>query len=82
MNNSYLAEKFNHRQDVIDAINLLESNNFEIDLGFGGEYTWKTSHSISPEYAGKVYKAFWNIQWAIKKQKGIEVDFSIFFYNN
>jgi len=37
MKNSYLAEKFNHRQDVIDAINLLESNNFEIDLGFGGE---------------------------------------------
>jgi hypothetical protein len=48
----------------------------------GGEYTWKTSHSISPEYAGSVYKAFWNIQWVIKKQKGIEVDFSIFFYNN
>jgi len=37
MKNSYLAEKFNHRQDVINAINLLESNNFEIDLGFGGE---------------------------------------------
>jgi hypothetical protein len=37
MKNSYLAEKFNHRQDVIEAINLLESNNFEIDLGFGGE---------------------------------------------
>jgi hypothetical protein len=37
MKNSYLAEKFNHRQDVIDSINLLESKNFEIDLGFGGE---------------------------------------------
>lgn len=37
MNNSYLKEKFNHKDNVIDAINLLESNYFQIDLAFGGE---------------------------------------------
>lgn len=34
---SYLIEKFAHRKEVVEAINLLESNNFTIDLGFGGE---------------------------------------------
>lgn len=34
---SYLIEKFGHRKDVVEAIHLLELNNFKIDLGFGGE---------------------------------------------
>jgi len=34
---SYLIEKFGHRKDVVEAIHLLESNNFKVDLGFGGE---------------------------------------------
>lgn len=48
----------------------------------GGEYMWKTKYSDSPQYAGRVYKAFWNIFYVIRKQKGIEVDFSIFLYRD
>jgi len=48
----------------------------------GGEYNWKTEYSEYPEYAGRVYKAFWNIFYVIRKQKGIEVDFSIFLYRD
>ena len=38
----------------------------------GGEMMWKTPND-SLEYAGKVYKAFFNVFYQIKKQKGIEV---------
>ena len=48
----------------------------------GGEYMWKTKYSSEPQYAGRVYRAFWNIQWVVKKQTKINVDFSIFFHNN
>ena len=36
----------------------------------GGEYKWKTKNSNCLEYAGKVYRAFQNIQWKIQKAKG------------
>ena len=38
----------------------------------GGEMMWKTPND-SLEYAGKVYKAFFNVFYQIKKQKGIEI---------
>lgn len=38
----------------------------------GGEMMWKTPND-SLEHAGKVYKAFFNVFYQIKKQKGIEV---------
>jgi hypothetical protein len=47
----------------------------------GGEWHWKTEHSVNPEYAGRVYKAFWNVQWEIKRQKRLDIDFSLFFHN-
>ena len=37
----------------------------------GGEWMWKNPNSENLEYAGKVYKAFWNIFYQIRKQKGI-----------
>jgi hypothetical protein len=48
----------------------------------GGEYMWRTKYSSNPEYAGSVYKAFWNIQYVIRKQKGIQIDCSIFLYRD
>lgn len=49
---SYLIEKFAHRKEVVKAINLLESNNFTIDLGFGGELDGivdnSTNEAITP----------------------------------
>lgn len=38
----------------------------------GGEMMWKRPDSSYLEHAGKVYKAFFNIFYQIKKQKGIE----------
>jgi len=43
---------------------------------------WRTKHSSNPEHAGRVYKAFWNIHYVIRKQKGIEVDLSMFLYRD
>jgi hypothetical protein len=43
----------------------------------GGEMMWKTPND-SLEYAGKVYKAFFNVFYQIKKQKGIEVPTNLF----
>ena len=39
----------------------------------GGEMMWKTPNSDYLEHAGKVYKAFFNVFYQIKKQKGISV---------
>jgi len=33
----------------------------------GGQWMWKTPYSSNPQYAGKVYRAFWNILWFIRK---------------
>jgi hypothetical protein len=44
----------------------------------GGEMMWKSPYSTSLEYAGKVYKAFFNVFYQIKKQKGIEVPTNLF----
>tara|TARA_R100001443_G_scaffold48503_1_gene60892 strand:- start:1218 stop:1484 length:267 start_codon:yes stop_codon:yes gene_type:complete len=38
----------------------------------GGEMKWKEPNSEYLQYAGKIYKAFFNIFWQIKIQKGIE----------
>ncbi len=37
----------------------------------GGQFMWKSPNSDYLEHAGSVYKAFFNINWAIKKQSGI-----------
>jgi len=39
----------------------------------GGEMMWKNPNSEYLEHAGKVYKAFFNVFYQIKKQNGIEV---------
>jgi hypothetical protein len=39
----------------------------------GGEYVWKKPNSENLEYAGKIYKAFWNVLYQIRKQKGISL---------
>lgn len=44
----------------------------------GGDYMWIKYPGAEPSYAGRVYKAFWNIEYAIKKQTGIKFDMSIF----
>ena len=44
----------------------------------GGEMMWKTPNSDYLEHAGKVYKAFFNVFYKIKKQKGIEVPTNLF----
>ena len=44
----------------------------------GGQMMWKTPHSDYLEHAGKVYKAFFNVFYQIKKQKGIEVPTNLF----
>lgn len=37
----------------------------------GGEWMWNSPYSASLQPAGKVYKAFCNVFYQIKKQKGI-----------
>ena len=44
----------------------------------GGEMMWKSPHSDYLDHAGKVYKAFFNVFYQIKKQKGIEVPTNLF----
>lgn len=44
----------------------------------GGDYMWIEYPGAEPSYAGRVYKAFWNIEYAIKKQTGIKFDMSVF----
>jgi len=44
----------------------------------GGQMMWKSPHSDYLEHAGKVYKAFFNVFYQIKKQKGIEVPYNLF----
>lgn len=39
----------------------------------GGEMMWKNPNSEYLEYAGKVYKAFFNVFKQIKKQTGVEL---------
>ena len=44
----------------------------------GGELMWKVPNSTYLEHAGSVYKAFFNVFYQIKKQKGIEVPTNLF----
>lgn len=44
----------------------------------GGDYMWIEYPGAEPSYAGRVYKAFWNIEYAIRKQTGIKFDMSVF----
>ena len=44
----------------------------------GGQMMWKSTHSDYLEHAGKVYKAFFNVFYQIKKQKGIEIPTNLF----
>ena len=39
----------------------------------GGEMMWRKSNTEYLEHAGSVYKAFFNVFYQIKKQKGIVV---------
>ena len=39
----------------------------------GGQLMWKTPNSDYLEHAGKVYKAFFNVFYQIKKQTGVEL---------
>lgn len=44
----------------------------------GGEMKWKSPYSDCLDHAGKIYKAFFNVFYQIKKQKGIEFSPSTF----
>ena len=44
----------------------------------GGELMWNSPYSASLQPAGKVYKAFWNVFYEIKRQKGIKVEANLF----
>ena len=44
----------------------------------GGEFMWVDYPGADPSYAGKVYKAFFNIFYQIKKQTGVVVNPSDF----
>jgi hypothetical protein len=44
----------------------------------GGEFMWVDYPGAYPSYAGKVYKAFFNIFYQIKKQTGVVVNPSDF----
>lgn len=37
----------------------------------GGDFMWKNPNSHNLEHAGKVYKAFFNVFYQIKKQSGV-----------
>lgn len=39
----------------------------------GGEFRWIDYPGADPSYAGKVYKAFYNVFYQIKKQTGVVV---------
>ena len=39
----------------------------------GGQLMWKNPNSDYLEHAGKVYKAFFNVFYQIKKQNGIQL---------
>jgi hypothetical protein len=39
----------------------------------GGQMMWKKPNSDYLEHAGKVYKAFFNVFYQIKKQSGVEL---------
>jgi len=36
----------------------------------GGEWTWKVKGSSDPQYAGTVYRAFWNVVFEVGKTVG------------
>jgi hypothetical protein len=40
----------------------------------GGEMMWKKPHSEYLEHASKIYRAFFNVFYQIKKQKGIVIN--------
>jgi hypothetical protein len=44
----------------------------------GGEWMWNSPYSASLQPAGKVYKAFWNVFYEIKRQKGIVLSANLF----
>lgn len=44
----------------------------------GGEWMWNSPYSASLQPAGKVYKAFFNVFYQIKKQKGITFPYNTF----
>ena len=44
----------------------------------GGEWMWNSPYSASLQPAGKVYKAFFNVFYQIKKQKGIVLSANLF----
>ena len=44
----------------------------------GGDFMWKQPNYAYPTYAGRVYKAFFNIGYTIKKQTGIDFSMSNF----
>jgi hypothetical protein len=45
----------------------------------GGDYAWMHKNNSKPSYAGSVYKAFWNTEYAIKKQTGVDIKFGLHF---
>ena len=47
----------------------------------GGEMKWKSPNSEYLDHAGKIYKAFFNVFYQIKKQTGVEFS-STNFYSN
>tara|TARA_R110000744_G_C19202993_1_gene545167 strand:+ start:127 stop:399 length:273 start_codon:yes stop_codon:yes gene_type:complete len=59
-----------------------EIRNINSHQNSGGEMKWKSPHSEYLEYAGKIYKAFFNVFYQIKKQTGVEFSSSNFYANN
>lgn len=67
--------KFTKPQQHI--VNRLLSGDILVDVNTTGnksEYMWLSKNAKNSEYAGKVYKAFWNIFYEIKKQTGIVLE--------
>lgn len=48
----------------------------------GGEWYWSNDEGNSIEYAGKVYKAFWNIFYTVRNQLSIEIDMNFAIVQN
>tara|TARA_B100001094_G_C17661967_1_gene544667 strand:- start:84 stop:356 length:273 start_codon:yes stop_codon:yes gene_type:complete len=47
----------------------------------GGTMMWKSPHSNSLEHAGKVYKAFYNIGWKLRREGRVELYYMNQFVN-
>ena len=50
-----------------------------IERGMSTEYRWRREGAYHLDYAGKVYRAFFNIPYVIRKQTGEDVNMMEFY---